>query len=113
MNDVKTLYTEKAFKKFLEYTDIIQENGKYYMPDTFMARGSNIYYLGNKLKIESITENKVIFSSIEYYSIDYQEYESRHGIEDFEPSEMRTETNKFIIVKENGVWKIDEYTLPN
>lgn len=98
IDEIRSRFTEKGFKQFLKFNEIKQENGKYY--GLYGNRGSDLFYEGNELNInvEDITSNKLTFTSIEKYS------------DPDRPSEVR---NKFTLIRENGDWKIDEFTLPD
>lgn len=95
MNTIKEKYTDKGFNQFLIANQIKQKDGKYYRP--YGDRGSDFTYQGHELVVNKITENKIEMTSIEKYN---------------EP-QNQTRKYEFVIMKENGKWKIDEFTLPD
>jgi len=97
IENVKKRYTSKGFKQYLKNNQIQKIDGKYYIP--YGDRGSDFTYQGHNLKVDldDITSNKITFTSVETYD---------------DPNNPVVE-NKFVIIKEDGDWKIDEFTLPN
>ena len=109
VEEVKKVYSEKAFNKFLkDYGDVRLIDGKYYGPDYNM--GSNPAYIGNELNIDSIEDNKIVFKSIEKYNSNGEMYT---GDVSTISGGIDTKENRFVIIKENGEWKVDEFILPN
>jgi len=92
LDTLKESFTDKGFKQLLDYYGIKEDNGIYYKLDA--DRGSDYTYKGHELTIKKIEENIIIFNSKEIY-------------------ESETKNNEFVIAKDNGVWKIDSYILPD
>ena len=92
LDTLKESFTDKGFKQLLDYYGIKEDNGIYYKLDA--NRGSDYTYKGHELSIKSIEGNKVTFNAKEIY-------------------ESETKNNEFVIAKDNGVWKIDSYILPD
>lgn len=97
MNEIKNRFSQKGFDQFCKYNEIQLINGTYYKP--WGDRGSHLYYTGHELQLNlaDITPNKITFTSIEKFS----------------DPEWPTQKNRFVIVKENGQWVVDEFTLPD
>jgi hypothetical protein len=104
---IKALYTTQAFNEYKNSNDWIEYNGNYYKADA--VRGSNIYYIGNELQVSTITDSKIEFISKEKYYKD----DNNTSNQSSNATEYNVQNNKFVLIKENGVWKIDQFTLPN
>lgn len=96
INEIKQIFTTNAFADFCDEYGLKEKNGVYYK--VAADRGSDITYVGNELKVDSISENKIVYTSIETYN---------------DNEEITTKEYQFILIKENGNWKVDEFTLPN
>lgn len=107
INNIKEVFTANAFSKFCTELGIVEKNGLYY--NAYADRGSDISYLENELKVDNISENKITFTSIEKYCVNEEDY----GLEAEQVQNITTEEYTFTIVKEDGNWKVDEFTLPN
>lgn len=107
INDIKSIYSTNGFQKYTSSTEIIQKDGVYYKSNA--DRGSNIYYMNNSLTLTNKTSAKIEFISQEKYYINDEDRESNNT----NTTQYITQDNKFTIVKENGVWKVEEFTLPN
>lgn len=109
IDEIKSILINNAFSDFCNEKRIKEKNGKYYI--VAAGRGSDISYLGNELKVDNITENKIEFTSIEKYcanEADWGMYSDASEVKD-----ITTKEYKFVIVKEDNSWKIDEFTLPD
>lgn len=123
-DDVENYFTEKRIKELeLQEAPYRLKNidGVWYLGQPGV--GSDFSYLGNVLTIKSLEENKIVFTSTEYLSEDY----GQNGDSDFEKYKdkklyeyideiktkykFETEEYDFVIVKENGNWKIDEQSI--
>ena len=106
IDTVKSFFSENGFSQFMKNNGFIQEiEGKYYR--VAADRGGDISYLGNELKVDSITENKITFTSVEKYIAKDEEW----GLDESLVTEITKKEHKFVIVKENGIWKVEEFTL--
>ena len=99
---------ELISKKFLpqvnQYLEITKQKYEYYI--NLVGKGISNYY-GTELKIKKIRRNKVIYTATTKMCkvesvVTYGERCSMGGYYYIE--------KPFIIVKENGSWKVDEYT---
>lgn len=109
INEIKSVLVDEAFSDFLNKKLIKEKDGEYYI--VAADRGGDISYLDNELKIDSITENKIEFTSIEKYCAneeDYGVYNSSNDVKD-----IITKEYKFVLVKESGKWKVSGFTLPD
>ena len=109
ISDVKNTFSTQGFKQYMETNGFVQEiDGKYYR--VAADRGGDISYLGREeLKIESTDENKIVFTATEKYAANEDDW----GREEYEVTDITRKNNKFIIVKENGEWKVEDFTMPN
>lgn len=101
INSIKMLYTDNGYLNiFSNFKTIIEaNNGEYYI--ALAERGSNIYYVKSELVVSNITDSKLEFISKDTYKSENNE------------SITYNENNAFVLIKENGVWKVDKFKLPN
>ena len=101
ISSMKQLYSTNGYSTiFSTFKTIVEaNNGDYYI--ALAARGSNIYYVGNELVVSNITDSKIEFIAKETYRSEN------------DASITYVENNAFVLVKENGVWKVDKFELPN
>ena len=101
ISSMKQLYSTNGYANiFLTFKTIVEaNNGDYYI--ALAARGSNIYYVGNELVVSNITDSKIEFIAKETYRSEN------------DASITYVENNAFVLVKENGEWKVDKFELPN
>ena len=101
---IKMTFSKNGLYQYLRTNTFVRVyNGDYYRVNA--DRGGDITYRGNELKVKDINENKILFISIEKYNNDIDSIDENlitHEIE-----------NLFSIVKEEGIWKVESYTLPN
>ncbi|MGN1481756.1 hypothetical protein [Porcipelethomonas sp.] len=76
------------------YSKYFESDGKVYCYDG--GRGSNIYYTGTDLVLVSQSDSRLVFNAVSHYS-------------DGEASEK---TNEFSMIKKDGEWKTENFTLP-
>lgn len=101
ISSMKQLYSVNGYSSiFSGFKTIIEaNNGEYYI--ALAGRGSNIYYVKSELVVSNITDSKLEFISKDTYKSENNE------------SITYNENNAFVLVKENGVWKVDKFKLPN
>lgn len=107
ISEIKKVLSDNAFKYFCKEWNIVEINGEYGHPAG--NRGFMEEYENSTIKsVDEITENKITYT----VEANYKEnsYFS-NGEEKVVPAHK--EENKFVLVKENGEWKVDEYTIPN
>ena len=103
--EITDTLTKKYLQEFTAYRPIVEENGKYYM--RIIARGGNIYYCGaDGFEVKSITDGRMEFTVKEKY------HAEELGKDPSEITEFEYKYNSFVLVKEDGKWKVDEFTLP-
>lgn len=103
LEDIQLVLINNAFQKYMDYSSIEERDGIFYKLDT--GRGSNPAYIGNdRLTINKIEDEKITYM----VTVDYTKYDDRG----FETDEIETEDYDFIVVKDNGDWKVTEFTLP-
>lgn len=109
ISDVKDIFSTQGFEQYLSANDFVSEiDGIYYR--VAADRGGDISYLGREdLKVENITDEKVVFKAVEKYA----ENEGEWGLPENQVSNIRKITNRFVIVKEDGIWKVEDFTMPN
>lgn len=101
INDIKLILTDNAFKKYTEYYGIEDRNGVYYIANA--GKGSDQTYVGNdRLTMNKIEDERITFT----VTVDYSD-DSLAGTE-----QTKTEDYEFIVVKEDGKWKVESFTMP-
>ena len=78
--------------------------------------GGRMDYIGEEMSLKEATENKLTFTLTGYYYKDMNDIEkgvtsTENLKEELEKAniEYTTETEEMVLVKEDNVWKIDEY----
>lgn len=107
VSELKETFSTNGFRAYMKENEIIEKDGEYYMPA--LGWGSDITYYGRDgYIIKSITENKIeaIFREKYYTNAEDIDKGAVEGV-DFTIVE-----NKFVVIKENGVWKVEEFTNP-
>ena len=102
--EITNLITEKMIVKTSNFLGIKVIGNKYYMKD--YGRGLSGYY-GTKLKIKRIARNKIEYKAISTLCqidslVNYGEGCSENNYYEIE--------KPFILIKEEGTWKVEEYT---
>lgn len=108
VKEMKEFFTDEGFKILCEqYAHGIAEiNGNYYTYNGGI--GGNPEFLSQELSVESISENKIIFTSNAKYYNNPNDYDKDESL----ITDYRIETSKFILIKENGKWLVDDFTDP-
>ena len=114
----KEIFSESKFKKFVgiekdnsdhEVGWITYEDGNYYFTND--AGGGPATFLGSELVVKNIASNKIEFDAITFVSENgFDERTVKDG--DFiNNNDMGIRYNRkpFVLVKENGKWKIDDF----
>lgn len=109
IEDYKTvtneIMTEKMTQKFTNIVNIVEDDGKYYIEN--MGRGSN-GFIGLIFKIKAKSSKKIsLIVKTKFCEI---EHRVEHGDGCESEEYLYTIDKPFILVKENGKWKVDEYT---
>lgn len=122
--DVENYFSEKRIKE-LELQEapyrLKNVDGVWYLGQPGV--GSDFSYIGTVLTIKSLEENKIVFTATDCISWDYAEnggtdFEKYNGKKLYEyidelksKYKCETEDHDFVIIKENGNWKIDEQVI--
>ena len=106
IEEIENLYTEDRFNEYIKDEKIIKQDEEYYI--LAEEKEENEFYVLERsgiLEINNITENKIEFTVEEmYYNYEY---------EVFDINDTTIKTNKFVLVKEGRIWKVDKFTYPN
>lgn len=115
--DVEDYFTEKRIEELsldnepAPYgLEKYNETWYYCEPDL----GGSYDYVGTEIELESVEKNKITFRAITYYSEEYvfNTVSFDESIDEIKENyEYHTQEDDFIIVKEDGKWKIDEQTV--
>lgn len=106
-NELTDNLTNNYFEHFKEVREIVNENGNHYI--TTLGRGGNIYYFGNDgFEVKNISSDKLEFVVKEKYIANNEDLEKDPS----EITEFEYKNNSFVLVKEDGKWKVDEFTIP-
>lgn len=107
VSELKETFSTNGFKDYMKENEIIEKDGEYYMPA--LGWGSDITYYGRDgYIIKSITENKIEAIFREKYYTNAEDIDKG----DVEGVDFTIVENKFVAIKENGVWKVEEFTNP-
>lgn len=106
IDEIKNIFSEKKFKDFIKSENIVNDKDEYYI----IASNKNVNDLyipdrSGRMAIDTITNYKIEFLVEEVY------YNDENGILDI--NNLETKVNKFTIIKENELWRVDEFTDPN
>ena len=128
IKEIKDLFTEQKFNKYIRkitdesdnYNAIVEKNGEYYRLDVDRG-GSTSYLYTDDLEIKYITENKITFTIKSYYLANsdlVEEYASdytdpKEYVKNAPKENIEILSNEFILVKENGIWKVDYFVMPS
>ena len=128
IKEIKDLFTENKFNKYIgkitdeadNYNIIIEKNGEYYRLDADRG-GSTSYLYTDDLEVKNITDNKITFVAKSYYLANtdlVQEFASSHTepkeyVKNASKENIKILSNEFILVKENGIWKVDYFVMPS
>ena len=104
----KVKWTDSSDYKKLD-DGFVNIEGKYYSK-TECARGSNISFVSDELKITNIESDKIEFRVLATYCDDNIDQDWIYSSN--KDCIKRTKTYDFIIVKEDNKWKIDTFTNP-
>lgn len=107
-NDIKLNFTATGLTDFVEYFDIVEKDGKYYIGAA--ARGADIEYISTELKLIDYSSNIATFSAISSYcNTNYEDID----VTNCEKANITNTTDKFVIKMVNDKWLIDTFVLPN
>ena len=115
--DVKDYFTEKRIEELsLDNTPapygLAEYEGSWYYCEPDL--GGSYDYVGTEIKLESVEEDMITFRAITYYSEEYvfNTVSFDESLDEIKENyEYYTKEDDFIIVKEDGKWKIDEQTV--
>lgn len=105
--EIMSKFTKNGEQELCKNLGIIIKDGKYLQAAA--SRGSDIYYLSTELKVLNILANEITFNAISSYGVPEDMAEDMELPDDIE----ETKTDKFVIKKENGTWKVDSFVNPN
>lgn len=108
VDDMKAVFTYEMFEKLYYIKNayyIVGIDNNYYMES--LGVGGNPTYVESKLSIDSIENDTIVFNVNSYY--DYSDYVNELDSKD---DVIKVETSKFTLEKEDGKWKVSEFTLP-
>ena len=99
------LISSESLDRLTKIFEIKEKDNKYYISD--FGRGITNAYYGTKLEIKKISKNKIEYKAISTLCkidsiVSYGEGCTSDGYYEVE--------KPFILVKENGIWKVSEYT---
>ena len=99
------LISSESLDRLTKIFEIKEKDNKYYISD--FGRGITNAYYGTKLEIKKISKNKIEYKAISTLCkkdsiVAYGEGCTSDGYYEIEKT--------FILVKENGIWKVSEYT---
>ena len=99
------LISSESLDRLTKIFEIKEKDNKYYISD--FGRGITNAYYGTKLEIKKISKNKIEYKAISTLCkkdsiVAYGEGCTSDGYYEIE--------KPFILVKENGIWKVSEYT---
>ena len=99
------LISSESLDRLTKIFEIKEKDNKYYISD--FGRGITNAYYGTKLEIKKISKNKIEYKAISTLCkigsiVSYGEGCTSDGYYEVE--------KPFILVKENGLWKVSEYT---
>ena len=101
-NVTNNIFTESAKKEFERNAKTIRKiDGKFYYLDNFELNPNS--YIETNFEVSKITEDKVTFKAISDYCISDENTNCQN---------KESETKKFVIVKENNKWLVDEFINP-
>lgn len=106
IDEVKDLFTEEEFEKFTKNKKIVKIEDNYYMP--VIPKKENELYIMERsgaMEIRKINNNRIEIAVEEVY------YNFEDGL--YDESNITSKANMFILVKKDGIWKVDEFTNPN
>lgn len=116
-SDVEDYFTEKRIEELSLDNEpapygLEKYNGSWYYCEPDL--GGSYDYVGTEIELESVEEDKITFRAITYYSEEYvfNTVSFDESIDEIKENyEYHTQEDDFIIVKEDGKWKIDEQTV--
>lgn len=115
----ETKYTKDFIERYWNVLGnhyyIMEKNNKKYWVTPGI--GGNMTYIGEERTFKEATEEKIVFTLTAYYYEDMNDFEKGANItenyaENLKKADIEyvTETAEFVLVKEDGIWKIDAYT---
>ncbi len=103
-DSIAKYFTSSNLKNVVEFMNIINENGNYYIKDRGMGIGN---YFGVTFKVKKSSSNKrTLIAASKFCKIEYQ---VTYGDLCSGDNEYTIE-KEFKLVKENKIWKIDSFT---
>lgn len=112
-------YLEQYFTKDFVANSILSESnimftegedgGLYFLGG---GRGSNIFYAGHVFEADRETEQEIDFKATAYYTNSNEAYDGDFFYTAPEnPDDYTTQEFRFIVLKEDGAWKFDDFAL--
>lgn len=101
VDDMKKVFASEEFDSLYYMKSayyVVGSDSNYYMES--LGVGGNPTYIDSKLSIADIRDDVIMFNVSSYYNVeDYNDLD-----------EMKE--SKFVIKKENGEWKVSDFTIP-
>lgn len=110
ISELKVIATGEAFNEAVSTNGVKKlDDGNYYC---IGGRGSDPTYLDkHSLKVSSIKNNEIKYVVTEYYLKNIIEDEGK-SFNELNDNQIETRKYDFILVKEEQLWKVSEYTMP-
>ena len=106
INDFRFILSDDMFKDFCSEFSISEYQGSYYRVDG--DRGSIFGYAGTELKVVSISNDKLVFDAVSSYYLNYNDAINSVPITE---AQIEVKTNRFELIFENGIWKVNKFTM--
>lgn len=86
-----------------------EDGGLYFLGG---GRGMNIFYAGHTFQLDNEAENEINFTATAYYTNSNEAYDGEYFYTAPEnPDDYTTQEFHFILLKEDGQWKFDDFAL--
>ena len=105
---IRGILTKTGFDNYYNKNKslIVESKGNYYHLSG--NRGANISYYKSEFEIVDINDSYVKYKVHNYYVNDYVEL----GKSYYEENELNVVTYDFVLEKEDGIWKVSQFTMP-
>ena len=106
IDELKSIFTDKKFEDFIKTEKILKQGEEYYIP--VMPKQENDLYIkeySGEMAIREINDDRIEIAVKEVY------YKGEDDLLDL--NNLENKINAFILIKEHGIWRIDDFTYPN